>query len=251
MTRDLSVRALSVAYGAVRALDGVSVDVPAGARVALLGPNGAGKTTLVRALTGMLAFNGGRVLEGSIHFGAADITGERATSTVRHGLTQIPEGRQVFKDLTVEENLQLGALARRGRAEIAADLELAFDFFPPLRVRRRGKAGLLSGGEQQMVAIARGLMSRPAVMIIDELTLGLSPRVIEDILGRLENVIDETGMSLVLVEQNARLALGFCATGYVLDRGCVALHGASDELMRNDRVRESYLGIRREPTEAA
>ena len=245
----LEASGLSIAYrGTVRALDEVSVVVEPGQRVAVLGPNGAGKTTLVRSLTGMLGFHGAHVLEGSVRAGETEIAGAPTGVTVRLGLTQVPEGRQIFKNLTVEENLLLGALTRRTK-EIGADLEAALEFFPALIPRRRSKTGLLSGGEQQMVALARGLMAKPQVLVIDELTLGLSPKVIEEITERLETVLAATGASLVLVEQNARLALELCSYAYVLDRGRVAMHGPCVELRTDRRIQESYLGVRREATE--
>jgi ABC-type branched-subunit amino acid transport system ATPase component len=251
MSAGLVVSDLSVAYrGAVRALDSVSLKVPGGERVAVLGPNGAGKTTLVRSLTGMLAFYGGRVVAGSITAGDVDISSARTATTVRLGMTQVPEGRQVFKNLTVEENLRLGALTRR-KHEIAADIEAAIGHFPALESKRKTRAGLLSGGEQQMLAIARGLMSKPKVLVIDELTLGLSPRVIEDLTEHLEEILSSTGASLLLVEQNARLALRLCRYAYILDRGRLTMQGTSEELTEDRRIQEAYLGVRREATEAS
>jgi branched-chain amino acid transport system ATP-binding protein len=243
----LVVEALSVAYrGTAGALDGVSVAVPARARIAVLGANGAGKTTLVRAITGMLAFHSARVSSGRIAIGDEDITGARSGRTVRLGLTQVPEGRQMFSRLTVEENLLLGALTRSGRRELAGDVDRALEFFPALSSKRRVKAGLLSGGEQQMVALARAIMAKPRVFVIDELTLGLSPRIIEDLVVLLEEVLDATGASLLLVEQNARLALELCRYGYVLDRGHVTHEGSSAALTTDQTIQDSYLGVRRE-----
>jgi branched-chain amino acid transport system ATP-binding protein len=243
---------LTVAYrGSVRVLDEVSVTVAPKARIALLGPNGAGKTTTVRAVSGMLGFFSGRVVAGTMSLDGDDITGASSKATVRRGITQVPEGRQMFPHLTVEENLRLGALTRASRRAVAHDLDRALSFFPKLESRRKIRAGLLSGGEQQMVALARAIMARPRVFVIDELTLGLSPRVIEDIVERLLEVLDATDASLLLVEQNAKLALDLCDYAYVLDRGQVSLHGPREDLLADERIQESYLGVRREAKEAA
>jgi branched-chain amino acid transport system ATP-binding protein len=240
---DLVLEEVAITYrGAARALEGVSLRVPAGERVALLGANGAGKTTTVRSVSGMLSYYGGRVVEGRVRLGDRDITNAPSTETVRAGIAHVPEGRQMFPHLTVDESLQLGALTRKHRREIAEDMEMALDFFPKLASRRDSHCGLLSGGEQQMVAIARAIMARPRVFVIDELTLGLSPRVIEDIVERLLEVLDSMKASLLLVEQNAKLALDLCTYGYVLESGRVAVHGAREELLSDDRVREAYLG---------
>jgi branched-chain amino acid transport system ATP-binding protein len=251
MTAGLVLDRLSVTYrGSVHVLEDVSLAVPPGERIALLGPNGAGKTTTVRAVSGMLAFHGGHVVSGSATVDGESIGAASSKTTVRHGITQVPEGRQMFSHLTVEENLRLGALTRGSRREIAADIDAAMAFFPRLADKRRIRAGLLSGGEQQMVALGRAIMAKPRVFVIDELTLGLSPRVIEDLVERLLDVLTATGASLLLVEQNAKLALDLCSYAYVLDRGHVAMHGARAELLADERIQEAYLGVRREAVTA-
>jgi branched-chain amino acid transport system ATP-binding protein len=242
----LRVEALSVTYrGSIHVLDEVSLQVPEGSRVAILGPNGAGKTTTVRAVSGMLGFHGGKAVGGRVTMNGADIVGASSSRTVKEGITQVPEGRQMFPHLTVDENLRLGALTR-SRREVAADMEAAIEFFPALADKRRTRAGLLSGGEQQMVALARAIMARPRVFVIDELTLGLSPRIIEDIVERLLEVLAATRASLLLVEQNSKLALDLCTFAYVLDRGRVSLQGTREELLADRRIQESYLGVRRD-----
>jgi branched-chain amino acid transport system ATP-binding protein len=242
----LRVEDLSVTYrGSIRILDEVSLQVPEGSRVAILGPNGAGKTTTVRAVSGMLSFHGGKAVGGKVTMNGADIVGASSRRTVKEGITQVPEGRQMFPHLTVDENLRLGALTRN-RREIAGDMEAAIEFFPRLADKRRTRTGLLSGGEQQMVALARAIMARPRVFVIDELTLGLSPRIIEDIVERLLEVLAATRASLLLVEQNSKLALDLCTFAYVLDRGRVSLEGTREELLADRRIQESYLGVRRD-----
>jgi branched-chain amino acid transport system ATP-binding protein len=242
----LRVEDLSVTYrGSIRVLDAVSLQVPEGSRVAILGPNGAGKTTTVRAVSGMLGFHGGKAVGGRVTMNGSDIGGAGSRRTVNEGITQVPEGRQMFPHLTVDENLRLGALTR-SRREIAADMGAAIEFFPRLADKRRTRAGLLSGGEQQMVALARAIMARPRLFVIDELTLGLSPRIIEDIVERLLEVLAATRASLLLVEQNSKLALDLCSFAYVLDRGRVSLQGTREELLADRRIQESYLGVRRD-----
>jgi branched-chain amino acid transport system ATP-binding protein len=242
----LRVDGLDVSYrGGVHVLDGISLHVPEGSRVAILGPNGAGKTTTVRSVSGMLGFHGGKAIAGTVTMNGADISGASSKRTVNEGITQVPEGRQMCAHLTVEENLRLGAITR-SRKEVAGDIEAAIEFFPALADKRRTRAGLLSGGEQQMVALARAIMARPRVFVIDELTLGLSPRIIEDIVERLLEVLAATRASLLLVEQNSKLALDLCTYAYVLDRGKVSLEGTREELLTDRRIQESYLGVRRD-----
>lgn len=247
----LAVSGLTVSYGGTSlALDDVTLEVPPGARVALLGANGAGKTTLVRAVTGMTRFHRARVLRGKVEFGDSVITGESAASTTKRGITQVPEGRQMFGHLTVEENLQLGGLTGPKRG-LNQRVEEALSFFPALGDKRKRHAGLLSGGEQQMVALARALVATPQLLVIDELTLGLSPVMVETVVELLLDVLERTGAGLLLVEQNAQLALDVCEHAYVLDRGVVTTSGPAAELSGDTRVQDAYLGRRRDDVSPA
>ena len=238
----LEVQDLEASYGGVRALRGVSLTVPERGIVAVLGNNGAGKSTLLRAISGVLGLMGGSVDSGTIRFDGADLIGRDPADVVRAGITQVPEGRRVFANLTVEENLRAGALSKRGRAAKAAGRERAFELFPRLQERREQKAGLLSGGEQQMLAIARALMAEPRLLLLDEPSLGLAPQVVERI-GEVITRIGAEGTAVVLVEQNASMALGVADHAYVLEVGAVSLDGAADELSESDEVRDRYLGV--------
>ncbi len=241
MSDGLVVTDLSVAYrGAVRALDGVSLELAEGDRIAVLGPNGAGKTTLVRSLTGMLGFYGGRVLSGAATAWGTEIAGAGTGVTVRLGMTQIPEGRQVFKNLTVEENLRLGALTRH-KKDIGADIDSAIAHFPALKTKRKTNAGLLSGGEQQMLAIARGLMAEPRLIILDEPSLGLMPIVTQEVF-RLIEAVNKSGIGVLLVEQNLHQSLRIAHRGYVLEKGAVVLSGTGQELLADAYVQKAFLG---------
>jgi branched-chain amino acid transport system ATP-binding protein len=246
----LRVRDLRVSYaGALRALHGVSLDLPDGAVVAVLGANGAGKTTLLRAISGTLGFAGGRVDAGSVELGPHRLDRMDPAAVVRAGVVQVPEGRQVFEDLTVEENLRAGGLVTprgpRGPAR-----ERVFELFPVLRDRARQRAGLLSGGEQQMLAIGRALMAAPRVLLLDEPSLGLAPRVVERI-GEVVAEIHRQGTAVLLVEQNAALALRLADLAYVLEVGRVALHGPAARLADTDEVRDRYLGTGARPAVVA
>ncbi|WP_285729171.1 ABC transporter ATP-binding protein [Nocardiopsis sp. ATB16-24] len=233
----LSVEELSASYGAVRALDRVSLTVPAGGLCAVLGANGAGKTTLLRTLTGLHPAASGRVLlEGE------DITRLPAEKVITRGLAHVPEGGGVIVELTVEENLRLGGLwrsDRRGKAAMDEVLEL----FPPLVERRRKSASTLSGGERQMLAIGRALMARPKVLLLDEPSLGLAPLITKQIFALLSDLRERTGLTVVLVEQNAAGALSVSETGFVLNQGRVVAEGASSDLLADDRTRHAYLGF--------
>lgn len=233
----LSVEELSASYGAVRALDRVSLSVPTGGLCAVLGANGAGKTTLLRTLTGLHPAASGRVLlEGE------DITRLPAEKVITRGLAHVPEGGGVIVELTVEENLRLGGLwrsDRRGKAAMDEILEL----FPPLVERRRKSASTLSGGERQMLAIGRALMARPKVLLLDEPSLGLAPLITKQIFALLSDLRERTGLTVVLVEQNAAGALSVSETGFVLNQGRVAAEGASSDLLADDRTRHAYLGF--------
>ncbi|MFI5806889.1 ABC transporter ATP-binding protein [Streptomyces sp. NPDC051561] len=239
----LEVRGLSVGYGPVRALSGVSLDVPAGAVVAVLGGNGAGKSTLLRAISRTLGYHRGAVTTGSIGYGGRDLGGTSAARVVAAGIVQVPEGRQVFSRMTVADNLRAGALgASGGRQATREALARVHELFPVLADRARQHAGLLSGGEQQMLAMGRALMSAPRLLLLDEPSLGLAPLMAARIAETIQH-INSTGTSVLLVEQNAALALRLATTAYVLDVGEVALHGPAAELAASDEVRRRYLGV--------
>jgi branched-chain amino acid transport system ATP-binding protein len=232
----LEVRDLHVHYGAIEALRGVSLEVPAGEVVALIGANGAGKTTTLRAISRMI-----RPSAGSLRFLGEDVTRLASHELVARGMAHAPEGRGIFLNLTVGENLALGAYLRRDRDGIARDDERVCALFPILAERRGQVAGTLSGGEQQMLAVARALMSRPKLMLLDEPSLGLAPQVVERIFGVLKEV-NEGGVALLLVEQNARMALRLAHRGYVLETGTVLMSGEAQALLDDPRVRAAYLG---------
>jgi branched-chain amino acid transport system ATP-binding protein len=232
----LTVEGLKVHYGAIQALRGVGLTVGQGEVVALIGANGAGKTSTLRAVSGMLKPSGGRVT-----FAGQDITGVKAHLLVSRGMAHAPEGRGIFPNLSVQENLDLGAYLRRDTEGIAADQEKSFGLFPVLKERRLQLAGTLSGGEQQMLAIARALLSRPKLLLLDEPSLGLAPQVTETIFRTLRDV-NATGMSILLVEQNAHLALSMAHYGYVLETGEVVMAGKGRALLESPEVRKAYLG---------
>jgi ABC-type branched-subunit amino acid transport system ATPase component len=238
----LEVDDLTASYDGVRALRGVSLTVPEGGIVAVLGNNGAGKTTLLRSLSGTLGLQGGAVTDGSIRFAGSSLERSAAADIVRAGIVQVPEGRRVFSDLTVEENLRAGGLARRGRAKRTEARDRVYDLFPRLQERREQRAGLLSGGEQQMLAIGRALMSEPKLLLLDEPSLGLAPQIVERI-GQIIKDINEQGTAVVLVEQNATMALEVADHAYVLEVGEIALDGPSQQLIASDEVRSRYLGV--------
>jgi ABC-type branched-subunit amino acid transport system ATPase component len=244
----LEVLDLHVGYAGVRALNGVSLAVPQGRIVAVLGNNGAGKTTLLRALSGTLHLHGGAIERGSTRFDGRTLSTMEPAQIVRACVVQVPEGRRMFADLTVEENLRAGGLSSRGRARRIEARTRVYELFPRLEERRAQRAGLLSGGEQQMLAIGRALMSEPRVLLLDEPSLGLAPQVIEHI-AEIVVKINDQGTSVVLVEQNAALALEIAHHAYVLEVGRVALEGPAGELARSDEVRARYLGV--VPDEAA
>jgi branched-chain amino acid transport system ATP-binding protein len=232
----LSLQQLQVAYGGIRAVKGIDVEVGAGEVVCLIGANGAGKTTTLKAITGLVRAAAGRIV-----YDGADIVGRRVHEIARGGLALVPEGRGVFAQLTILENLSMGAYARSDRAAVEADVERAFTLFPRLKERRTQIAGTLSGGEQQMLAIARALMSRPRLLLLDEPSMGLAPLMVERIFEVVRSIAAE-GVTMLLVEQNARLALETSHRGYVLEGGLVAFSGESRALLGDPRVREAYLG---------
>jgi branched-chain amino acid transport system ATP-binding protein len=232
----LVVEGLDVYYGAVHALKGVSLHVEAGEIVTLIGANGAGKTTLLRTISGLVPARAGRIV-----FEGKDISRVPAHEIVALGVSQSPEGRMVFANLSVEDNLELGAYRRKDRAEIAKDRDSVFQLFPRLLERRRQLSGTLSGGEQQMLAIGRALMSRPRVLLLDEPSLGIAPLLVRDIFKNIVE-INRRGVTVLLVEQNAHMALGIAKRGYVLETGRVVLEDESAKLAANDEVRAAYLG---------
>jgi branched-chain amino acid transport system ATP-binding protein len=232
----LALEQLQVSYGGIRAVKGVDLHVEPGEVVCLIGANGAGKTTTLRAVTGLVRAAGGRIV-----YDGAEIGGLRVHQIARRGLALVPEGRGVFAQLTIEENLAMGAYARSDRAGVASDLERSFTLFPRLKERRRQTAGTLSGGEQQMLAIARALMSRPKLLLLDEPSMGLAPLMVEKIFEVIRAIAAE-GVTLLLVEQNARLALEVSHRGYVLEGGVVAITGPAPALLGDPRIREAYLG---------
>jgi len=234
--RLLSLERLEVAYGGIRAVKGIDLAVEGGETVCLIGANGAGKTTTLRAITGLV-----RAAAGVVRYAGEDIGRLRVHEIARRGLAMVPEGRGVFPQLTIEENLAMGAYARKDRAAVRADLDHAFELFPRLAERRRQTAGTLSGGEQQMLAIARALMSRPRLLLLDEPSMGLAPLMVEKIFEVIRTIAAQ-GVTLLLVEQNARLALESSHRGYVLDGGLVTLSGPARSLLDDPRVREAYLG---------
>ncbi len=233
----LEIRKVSVNYGKVSAIRDISMGVPDGGIVTIIGGNGAGKTTTLRAISGLEPLK-----SGEIHFDGERIDGLPAHRIVARGIAHVPEGRRVFPDLTVEENLRTGAFLRRDQAAIKADLEQTFDRFPRLRERRVQLARTMSGGEQQMLAIGRALMTRPRLLLMDEPSMGLAPIVVEEI-ARIIAEISAQGVPVVLVEQNAELALDLADYAYVLETGDLALEGPANELHDNEHVRAAYLGV--------
>jgi len=232
----LEVSGLAVAYGGINAVKGIDLAVARGELVTLIGANGAGKTTTLKALAGLLAPAGGRVT-----YEGADITGVPAHALVGRGLALVPEGRGVFPRLTIEENLLMGAYSRRDTAGIRDDVDRGYALFPRLRERRTQLAGTLSGGEQQMLAIARALMSRPRLLLLDEPSMGLAPIMVQKIFETIRRVSAE-GTTLLLVEQNAKVALEISDRGYVMESGRIVLSGPARDLLGNEQVRHAYLG---------
>jgi len=232
----LEVRDLEVRYGAIEALRGITLEVPSGQVVALIGANGAGKSTTLRAVSRMI-----KVHAGTVQFRGEDVTTLPSHRLVARGMAHAPEGRGIFLNLTVRENLRLGAYLRRDAAGILADVDQSFALFPVLAERRDAVAGTLSGGEQQMLAVARALMSRPTLLLLDEPSLGLAPQVVEKIFTVLREV-NEHGVSLLLVEQNAHKALQLAHRAYVLETGQIVMQGTGKELLASPEVRKAYLG---------
>ncbi|GAP07206.1 MAG TPA: ABC transporter ATP-binding protein [Anaerolinea thermolimosa] len=232
----LEVKDLNVYYGAIHALRGINFHLEKGEIVTLIGANGAGKSTTLNTISGLLRARSGQIL-----FQGEDITYTEAQDIVRKGIIQVPEGRKIFATLSVIENLEMGAYLQTDQAQIQSDLEAVLKRFPRLRERRKQFGGTLSGGEQQMLAIARGLMSRPSLLLLDEPSMGLSPILVEQIFEIIRD-INEQGTSILLVEQNAQMALSIADRGYVLETGRVVLEGPAQELLHNPMVIEAYLG---------
>ena len=233
----LKLSALEANYGAVRALQGISMNVEEGAVVALLGANGAGKSTTLKAISGMV-----QPSAGGIEFAGESLVGKTPNQIVSMGIAHVPEGRKIFKDLTVSENLRMGAYSRSDKQGIAQDLDMVLELFPRLSERSRQLGGSLSGGEQQMLAIGRGIMARPKLLLLDEPSLGLAPLIIADIFATLRKINHDHGVTLLVVEQNANVALKNAGFGYVLQVGRVAVEGLAAELRENKEVIESYMG---------
>jgi branched-chain amino acid transport system ATP-binding protein len=237
----LEVFDLQVSYGAIKALDGVSFSVPRGRIVTLLGANGSGKTTALKAITGLAAPGGGRIV-----FEGREIQGLPTHEIIRAGIAMVPEGRRIFANLTVYENLLLGAYFRRDQPALARDLDLLYDTFPRLATRRTQAAGTLSGGEQQMLAVGRALMSRPRLLLLDEPSLGLAPLLVKEVFHLITR-LNEGGVTILLIEQNAAAALKIAHYGYVLSTGRVVLEGAGAELSAHPQLQPAYLGDEPDP----
>lgn len=234
---DLTIKDLQVHYHNVAALRGISIDIRSGDFVTLIGSNGAGKSTALRAISGLVSPSGGEIL-----LDGKRIDTLEADRILKLGIAQVPEGRRIFKELSVLENLKLGAFTRNNNLEINQDLEQIYEFFPRLKERRSQHARTLSGGEQQMVSIGRALMSRPSVLLLDEPSLGLAPIIVKEIGERLLE-INRNGVTIMLVEQNADLALKLASRGYVLETGIISLSDDADALANNEHVKKAYLGI--------
>ncbi len=232
----LELKALKVAYGGIQAVKGIDLQVAQGELVCLIGANGAGKTTTLKGITGLQP-----VKSGKIHYAGADITGKPAFQLVRRGLSMVPEGRGVFGALTIEENLAMGAYTRDDRQAVKADVERVFALFPRLKERRKQTAGTLSGGEQQMLAMGRAMMSRPKLLLLDEPSMGLAPLMVQKVFETVI-AISKEGVTILLIEQNARLALEVSSRGYVMESGEITLHGEAKQLLSDPKVREAYLG---------
>jgi len=232
----LQVKGLKISYGGINAVKGIDLEVRSGEMVSLIGPNGAGKTTTLKAICGVLPPAAGKIV-----YGGEDVTGTPSFSLVEQGLAMVPEGRGVFGRLSVEENLRMGAYTRRDASAVKRDLERAYDLFPRLKERRRQTGGTLSGGEQQMLAIARALMCAPKLLLLDEPSMGLAPLMVQRIFETIRRVAAE-GVTVLLVEQNAKLALEAATRGYVMESGLITLTDSASALLGNPQVRQAYLG---------
>jgi len=234
----LEINNLHVRYGGIHALQGISLEVPDGKIVALLGSNGAGKSTTLRTVSGIVKPDAGEVL-----FNGENMIGLKSFEVLRKGIAMVPEGRRVFRNLTVFENIEMGAYIRSDKREIEEDIQDLFRLFPRLEERKKQSAGTLSGGEQQMLALARALMSRPKLIMIDEPSLGLAPVLSQSVLRKLKELNEAEGQTILLIEQNARAALSIADYAYILETGNIVLQGAASDLINDDNVRKSYLGV--------
>ncbi|WP_298590803.1 ABC transporter ATP-binding protein [uncultured Selenomonas sp.] len=232
----LKIDTIHVYYGAIHALKGVSLEVHKGEIVTLIGANGAGKSTTLRTVSGLLAPK-----SGGISFLGENIAGMPAHEIVKHGISQVPEGRRIFAEMSVQENLEMGAFTRKDKAGVEKDFEIVYNRFPRLKERRKQQAGTLSGGEQQMLAMGRALMSRPKLLLLDEPSMGLAPLLIREIFSIIED-INREGTTVLLVEQNANMALSIAHRAYVMETGRITLQGAAKELAASEDVRKAYLG---------
>ena len=240
----LELNNIEVVYNkVVQVLRGLSLTVPSGQVVALLGSNGAGKSTTLKAISRLLELEDGELVNGRIHFDGQDVAAAAPQILVRNGMSHVMEGRRVFEDLTVEENLVAATYALDSRQARRADFDLVYEYFPRLHERRRGLAGYLSGGEQQMLAIGRALIARPRLMLLDEPSLGLSPVLVENIFGIIARINAEQGTAMLLVEQNASVALAIADYGYIMEMGKVVIDGTAERLATDPDVREFYLGM--------
>ena len=240
----LEVHDLRVAYNRViRVLEGISFAVPKGKAVTLLGANGSGKSTTVKAISGMLRSDNGAIVTGKVILEGKDVTRQGASRMVRRGVIHVMEGRFVFPDLTVKENLLMGAYSIKDRTSVTQDLGRWLDFFPVLGARKNTPAGYLSGGEQQLLAIARGLMAHPRLVLLDEPSMGLSPILVQEVFGVISDIRKTHQLTFLLVEQNVRMALKVADYGYVIERGVIRLEGSAEELSQNKHLQDFYLGI--------
>jgi branched-chain amino acid transport system ATP-binding protein len=239
----LALKNVEVIYDdVILVLKGLSLEVPAGKIVALLGSNGAGKSTTLKAISGLLHTEEGEVTDGTIEFHGERINGLAPELIVRKGIFQVMEGRRVFEDLSVEENIVVGGYTRSDRAGLRRDMEMCYAYFPRLKERRKKLAGYLSGGEQQMLAISRALMARPLLILLDEPSLGLAPLLVQEIFGIVKRINEQEKTTFLLVEQNANLALGIAHYGYIMENGRIVLDGDPEKLRSNEDVKEFYLG---------
>lgn len=233
----LKIKDLHVNYGGIKALKGININVPEGKIITLIGANGAGKSTTLRSVTGLI-----KPASGTIHYNDMDITGKKTLDVVKSGIVLVPEGRKVFANLTVHENLVLGAYSNKDKKAVNDDMENVFTLFPRLKERLKQKAGTFSGGEQQMLAVGRALMSKPKLLMMDEPSLGLAPLIVKSIFEIIQN-INKLGVTILLIEQNAKAALEIADYGYVMETGNIVLEGTGNDLLNNADVKKAYLGI--------
>ncbi len=236
----LEIKDLVVKYGGITALNGISMNVEEGKIITLVGANGAGKSTTLRTITGLVS-----PVSGSITYGGRELIGLNTKDIVKMGITLVPEGRHVFADMTVDENLMIGAYLRKDKENFKKDIDFIHEMFPILKERAKQLSGTLSGGEQQMLAVGRALMSKPKILMMDEPSLGLAPLVVKDIFRIIQKVNKEQGMTVLLIEQNANAALKIADYGYVMETGNIGLEGTGSQLLANEHVKELYLGKRK------